>query len=605
MHVDIVPNRGSPPAILLRESWREGARVRKRTLANITKDVTLEQALLMRRVLAGERLVSPSDAFEQLASRSHGHVMAVLAAMRRLGVEKLLASRPSAERDMVLALIAQRLIKPASKLASTRAWRTTTLIQELGLPAEVGEDDAYRAMDWLAARKERIEAKLAQRHLREGSLVRFDLSSTYVEGEHCALAEFGFNRDKKRGKKQINWGLLTDVEGRPISLSLYPGSTADPASLSEQVSRLRERFKIDSFTLVGDRGMITGKHIQQFHDRNVEGIKRQASDDGSGVAGDAAGAGRDGVAGGGADGGSGGARIDWITALASVTLKKLVEQGVIQASLFDERNLFEITHVDYPGERLIACRNPVLGRKRAHKRRELVNATLVDLGKIKARVDAGKLQGADKIGVAVGAKLGKHKMGKHITLTITDTTLEFAANNESLEREATMDGIYVIRTSLAAETMSSAATVRAYKDLSRAERAFRTIKGLDLSVRPVHHRLLERVTAHFLICTLAYYVRWFMERAWASITFADEHATDPERDPVAPAKRSQAATRKAQTGKLANGEATHSFASLLADLSSIQRTTCRERISGATFPLITTPTHAQQHALDLLNSITV
>jgi len=568
--------------------------VRKRTVANLTKEVTLEQALIIRRVLAGETLVAPSDAFEQLASRAHGHVQAVLVAMRKLGVGQLIASRSSAERDIVLALIAQRVIKPASKLASTRAWRTTTLAQELGLSAGVDEDDVYRAMDWLVRRKERIEAKLAKRHLRSGSLVRFDLSSTYVEGEHCELAAFGYNRDKKRGKKQINWGLLTDQEGRPIALSLFPGSTGDPATLGQQVTTMRERFGIDSFTLVGDRGMITGKHIKQFQLTNAVRDESELGDGEGSV---------------GADGANlaplASARIDWITALQSATLKKLVDQGVIQTSLFDETNLFEITHADYPGERLIACRNPVLGRKRAHKRVELLNATLRELAKIKARVDAGRLAGADKIGVAVGAKLGKYKMGKHIRHTITASTLEFHTDSASLEREAAMDGIYVIRTSLPQEVITSAATVRAYKDLSRAERAFRTIKGIDLSVRPIHHRLLERVTAHFFICTLAYYVRWHLERAWASITFADEHGADPERDPVAPATRSAAATRKAQTGKLDNGEPTHSFSTLLADLATIARTTCKEAISGATFPMTTTPNTAQQHALDLLDSITV
>jgi hypothetical protein len=560
--------------------------VRKRTVANLTKDVTLEQALIIRRVLAGETLVAPSDAFEQLASRAHGHVQAVLVAMRKLGVGQLIASRASAERDIVLALIAQRIIRPASKLASTRAWRTTTLAQELGLSAGVDEDDVYRAMDWLVTRKERIEAKLARRHLRSGSLVRFDLSSTYVEGEHCGLAAFGYNRDKKRGKKQINWGLLTDEEGRPIALSLFSGSTADPATLGQQVSSLRERFGINAFTLVGDRGMITGTHIEQFQRTHAE---CDESED----------------AGGSESPQPASGRIDWITALQSGTLKKLVDQGVIQASLFDERNLFEITHTDYPGERLIACRNPVLGRKRAHKRLELLNATLRELAKIKARVDAGRLTGADKIGIAVGAKLGKYKMGKHIRHTITHSTLEFRTDPVSLEQEAAMDGIYVIRTSLRQEALDGAATVRAYKDLSRAERAFRTIKGIDISVRPIHHRVLERVTAHFFICTLAYYVRWHLERAWASLTFADEQGADPERDPVAPARRSAAAKRKAQTGQLENGDPTHSFTTLLADLATIARTTCKEAITGATFPMTTTPTTAQQHALDLLDSITV
>ena len=585
MHVDIVPNRGSRPAILLRETWREGRRVRKRTVANLTQEVTLEQALIIRRVLAGETLVSPGDAFEPLSSRAHGHVQAVLVAMRKLGVAGLIASRPSVEREIVLALIAQRLIRPASKLASTRAWRTTTLCSELGLAAGVDEDDVYRAMDWLVGRQQRIEAKLARRHLRAGSLVRFDLSSSVVEGEHCELAEFGYSRDKWRGKKQISWGLLSDEEGRPIALSLFPGSTGDPATLGQQVTTLRERFGIASFTLVGDRGMITGKHIEQFQLTHDERDERDGGggDDAQRLA---------------------SARIDWISALSSVTLKKLVEQGVIQASLFDETNLFEITHDDYPGERLIACRNPVLGRKRAHKRLDMLNATLAELAKVKARVDAGRLTGADKIGVAVGAKLGKRKMGKHIIVTISDSTLEFQTDPVSLEREAAMDGIYVIRTSLPEQVMESAAAVRAYKDLSRAERAFRTIKGIDLSVRPIHHRLLERFTAHFFICTLAYYVRWYLERAWASLTFADEHGADPERDPVAPAQRSAAATRKAHSGTLENGDPAHSFSTLLADLATIQQTSCRETITGATFTMTTTPTPTQQHALDLLDTIT-
>jgi len=625
MHVDIVPNRTSAPTILLRESWREGARVRKRTIANLTNEITLEQGLMLRRVLNGETLVSPKDVFEPITSRAHGHVLAVLTAMRKLGIDSLLHSRRSRERDLVLALIAQRVIKPASKLASTRAWRTTTLASELGLPAGVSEDDAYAAMDYLAAQQPRIEAKLAARHLREGSLVRFDLSSTYVEGEHCELAEFGYSRDRKRGKKQINWGLLTDALGRPIALSLYPGNTADPVALNAVIDNLRDRFKLHAFTLVGDRGMITARHIQAFlenHQTLASPSPAPSASEPPPPAAAALAAVGDSLpstpnsqqasseesptrASNTTPADTQRARIDWITALNGASLRALIATGVIQASLFDETNLFEITHADYPGERLIACRNPILGRKRAHKRTELLNATLANLTKLQARINQGTLTGAAKIGIAVGRTIGKHNMGKHLTLTITDTTLNFEVNHANIDREANTDGIYVIRTSLPETELDAASTVRAYKELSNVERAFRTIKGIDLSVRPIHHRVLERVKAHYLICTLAYYVRWHMEQAWASITFKDEEGNNPNRDPIKPAKRSAKATKKAQSRHLENGEATHSFATLLADLGTIQKTTHRIIASNSTIDMTTTPTPAQQHALDLLQTISV
>src|SRR5680860_1453068 len=416
MHVDIVPNRSSRPTILLRRTWRDDGRVRKATVGNITNDVTLEQALLLRRVLKGEPLVAPSDVFEILASKPEGHVQAVLKVMKRLGMEKLLASRPSKERALVMALIAYRVLNPKSKLATTRAWHSCTLPEELGVET-ASEDDVYSAMDWLVGRKDRIEKKLAARHLSEGTRVRFDLTSSYVEGEHCDLAEYGYDRDGKRGKKQINWGLLTDDDGRPVSLSVFPGSTSDSKTLLPQVETLQDRFGLASFILIGDRGMITGKHIQQFH--ATPGI-------------------------------------DWITALKSQSLKKLVSDGAIQPSLFDETNLIEITHVDYPGERLIACRNPVLGRKRAYKRQELLAATIVELEKIQQRVWNGRLTGRDKIGVKVGEKLGRHKMGKHLRVTITDDDLAFEIDQDSVQQEAQMDGIYVVRTSVPRDALTAA-----------------------------------------------------------------------------------------------------------------------------------------------------
>src|SRR5690554_4669026 len=559
MHVDIVPNRSSRPAILLREAWREDGRVRKRTVANLTGVIDEEQALLFRRVLKGETLVAPADAFEITRSLPHGHVLAVLLAMKRLGVENLLASRPSKERSLITALVAFRVLNPKSKLATTRAWRDTTLAAELGVQ-DADEHAAYHAMDWLVARQERIEGKLAARHLSEGARVMFDLSSTYVEGEKCDLVKFGHNRDKKKGKKQINFGLLTDGAGRPVALSVFPGNTGDASTLLPQVVKLKERFGLTSFTLVGDRGMITGKHL---------GVLREAG-------------------------------VDWVTALKSQSLKKLVVAGTIQPSLFEEENLAEVSHADFPGERLIACRNPVLGRMRAHKRDELLAATSKELTKVQQSVRAGRLRGKAKIGLKAGAKLGKYRVGKHFQLTIQDDAFAFEVERESVANEAAMDGIYVIRTSVSEEKLSAADAVRAYKDLSKVERAFRTHKGVDLQARPIHHR----VKAHLFICMLAYYVRWHMERAWASLTFRDEEA-EQERDPVAPAHRSTAATKKAQTNTLTDGTPARTFKGVLEHLATITRNTCQHPATGVTFPMTTSPNAAQQKALDLLSSISV
>jgi transposase len=568
MHVDIVPNRGSRPTILLREAWREGDRVRKRTVTNLTDSVSLEQAYSLRRVLRGETLLSPEDAFEVTSSLPHGHVQAVLTAMRRLGFEKLLAARPSKERSLITALVAYRVLDPLSKLATTRAWSATTLPAELGVAA-ADENDVYSAMDWLVSRQERIEGKLAKRHLGEGSLVMFDLSSSYVEGEHNELAEFGYNRDGKRSKKQVNWGILTDREGRPVSMSVFPGSTGDPSTLMPQVEKLKSQYGLEKFTLVGDRGMITGKHIEFF--------KTQAG-------------------------------IEWITALKSQSLRKLVETGVIQPSLFDERNLVEVTSEDFPGERLIACYNPVLGRQRAHKRLDLLEATVVDLKRIRERVLAGRLKDREKIALKVGEKLGRHNMAKHFTITISDTDFTFDIDRESVEREALMDGIYVMRTSLAEQEVSAEEAVRAYKGLAKIERAFRTMKSIDLRARPIHHRLADRVKAHLFICMLAYYVRWHMERAWASLTFKDENQRDTElndTDPVLPARKSETAERKASIRKLDTGQDAHTFTTLLQSLATITSNTCHQPNTSITFNRVTSPNPAQQKALDLLAKITV
>lgn len=394
----------------------------------------------------------------------------------------------------------------------------------------------------------------------------FDLTSTYVEGEQCSLAEFGYNRDKKRGKKQINWGLLTDEAGRPIGLDVFPGNTSDRKTLLPQVEKIRERFGIKRFTIVGDRGMISNKHIEEF---------------------------------------SKDADITWITALKTSSLKPLVASGVIQPSLFEQTNLCEFTHADYPGERLVACRNPLLARKRAYKRTELLAATTTALEKIKTRVDKGKLVDAGKIGEAVGRATGKYKMAKHIITTIKTGSFEFSINQENVDAEAKLDGIYVIRTNASSEKLPAAAAVRAYKNLAKVERDFRISKSADeLQVRPIHHHLPDRVKAHLFICMLAQYVRWHMEAAWTSLTFKDEHP-DENRDPVAPAERSEAATIKTQNKTLPDGTTTHSFRTLLNNLSGITSNTCTYPGSDTPFQLTTSPSPKQQEALDLLQSISL
>jgi transposase len=551
-------------AHLLMRSYREGGKVRKETLANLTAlgDDGVE---LVRAFLQGKQVAVIEDVFETRESKLHGHVQAVLTAMRRLGFERLLASRASRERSLVMALVAYRLLDPRSKLATSRAWSSTSLPAELGL-GEVSEDELYSAMDWLVARRERIEGKLASRHLGEGERVLFDLTSSYVEGSHCKLAELGYSRDERRGKKQVNWGLLASREGIPVALDVFPGNTADPKTLLPQVVKLRERFGIESFTLVGDRGMISGKHIEVL--ARLPGVQ-------------------------------------WITALKSTSIRPLLASGVIQPSLFDERNMFELSHPDYPGERLVACHNPVLARQRAHKRHDLIDATVTGLEKIRKSVEKGRLKGEGKIALKVGKILGKYQVAKHIDLEVTEDTLNYQVNEQRVAEEAALDGIYVIRTSVGEEELSAADAVRAYKDLSQLEDAFKIFKGIDLKARPFHHRLEDRIKAHLFICLLAYYVRWHMARAWASLTFKDEQpASGNDRDPVAPAERSESAKEKAQTGTLPTSERAHSFKTLLDSLTTIVKNThCFPGQPERTFTSTTTPNPQQQHALNLLNTI--
>jgi hypothetical protein len=571
MYIDIVPNRGSPPAILLRESIRDGKRVRKRTIANLSA-LPIEQAEMIRRVLKGEKLGPLERALEVVRSQAHGHVEAVLAAMRRLGLEKLIDARSSRERDLAVAMVAGRIIAPeASKLGLTRAWADTTLPDELGV-GDTHEDCLYAAMDWLIERQEAIEKRLARRHLKTGGLVLFDLTSSYFEGVTCPLAKLGYSRDGRPGTLQVNWGLLTDDRGCPVAVSVFEGNTGDPKTLLGQVEKVRSSFGIDRLVMAGDRGMISSVQIDAI--RGLDGV-------------------------------------DWITALKSGAIRKLADGGALQLGLFDERNLIAFTHADFPGERLVACRNPDLARLRAAKRNDLIAATSAELDKVATMVASGRLQGRDKIGVRLGKVVNKYKVGKHFDYAIEDASLTFSLNAERVAAEAALDGLYVIRTSVAEGDMSAQAAVLNYKRLAEIERGFRTLKGVDLGVRPIRHRLEQRVKGHILLSMLAYYVQWHMIQAWAPLTFMDE-AGGPdaarERDPVAPATRSPAALAKVHTRRLADGTPAMSFTRLLAHMATIVRNTMRSasaRIGEATFTLTTRPNPKQQQALDLLATIAV
>jgi len=568
MYIATIPNRGSPPAILLREGYRADGKVKNRTLANLTH-WPAPKVDLLRRVLRDEPLAPVDPLFEAVASMHHGHVQAVRLAMQRLGFEALIASRPCRERALVVAMVAARILEPDSKLATTRWWHTTTLPESLGV-ADADEDDLYDAMDWLLARQERIEHKLAARHLQAGGLVLYDLTSSYFEGTTCPLAALGHNRDGKKGKLQVNYALLTDGRGCPVAVSVFKGNTGDPKTLLPQVTRVRDRFGIEALVLVGDRGMISQTQI--------DALKALAG-------------------------------VDWITALKTGALRGLVADGALQLGLFDERNLFELTHPDFPGERLVACRNPELAKLRAHKRHALLAATVKELEKVRAMVARGRLKGQDAIGVRVGKVVNKYKVAKHIRLEIDDARLDFHIDEEQVAAEAALDGLYVVRTSVPPERLSADDTVRSYKRLSAVERAFRSLKTLDLKVRPIHHRRELRVRAHIFLCMLAYYVEWHLREAWRPLLFADEdQQAKATRDPVAPAKRSAAALRKVHAKVLDDGTVVHSFQTLLKALSTLVHNVCRRRGAGPdepTFQIVTTPTPTQQRAYDLLKTITV
>ncbi len=566
MHINVVPNRGSSPTVLLRESYREGAKVCKRTLANLSA-LSAAQVQMIRATLRGDVLQPIDQTFEITASAAHGHVQAVSLAMQRLGFASLLASKPCPQRDLVAAMVAARIVCPTTKLATTRLWHTSTLAAEFGV-TDATEDDLYAAMDWLLAGQDRIQKKLAARHLKEDSLVLYDLSSSYFEGCACPLAKLGYSRDGKRGTLQVNYGLLTDERGCPVAISVHPGNTSDSTTFMPQVTRLREEFGIKRMVMVGDRGMISQKAIDEM---------------------------------------SKDADVAWITALRSASIRTLVEQGHVQMGLFDERNLLEISSPDFPGERLVACRNPQLAKLRAHTREDLLVTTEKSLEKIKVRVAGAKLAGKDRIGLAVGKVLNQYKVAKHFDLLITDDAFSFSRLGSNIAAEAALDGLYIIRTSVQAQRMDAPTCVRTYKSLAQVERAFRSIKTMDLKVRPIHHHLENRVRAHIFVCMLAYYVEWHMRQAWAPLMFTDEdQAAKSMRDPVAPAARSDSAIKKVCSLQLQDGSPVHSFQTLMAQLQTIVRNTCRTPGGAAdapTFEIITTPNHTQKRALDLINQI--
>jgi hypothetical protein len=550
---------------LLRRTFRVGAQVKHETLGNISR-LPAELIDLIRRSLAGEKFLPASEAFLVDRNLPHGHVQAVLGTMHRLGLDSMLSSKPCRERNLALAMIAERLLYPCSKLATTRLWHTTTLAEELDLATDT-EDDLYQAMDWLLAQKPRVERKLAERHLQDGSLVLHDVSSSYYEGHTCPLARLGHNRDGKQGLPIIVYGLLTDAEGRPVAVDVYAGNTGDPTTVPDQVEKLRARFGLARVVLVGDRGMLTEPRIGK--------LKQHPG-------------------------------LGWISALRGPAIGELVASGSLQLSLFDDQNLAEISSPDYPGERLMACFNPLLADERRRKRQELLAATEKDLGRIAAEVGRRKKSPLPQatIGLKVGKVLNRFKMAKHFELTIADGVFRWARRQDSIERETQLDGIYVVRTSEPMDRMSAEDTVRRYKSLAQVERAFRSLKGVDLRIRPIFHRTEDHVRAHIFLCMLAYYVEWHMRQALSPLLFQDEQLSQDRmhRDPVAPAEASALAKAKKANRVNADGVPVHSFETLLRELATRCRNTCRIPADPTSTPFqqLTEPTALQARAFQLL-----
>jgi hypothetical protein len=571
MYIETIPNRNSPPAILLRETWREGGKVKKRTLLNLTSWPT-EHIEGLRIILKGGTALPPGEApFTITRSLPHGHVAAILGTIRATGLDRMLGPESNRPRNLVLAMIINRIIAPGSKLATARmldeATACSSTARALGLGL-VTAAELYEALDWLLVRQADVETRLARKHLKGGCLVLYDLSSSYVEGRCCELAQLGYNRDGKRGKLQIVYGLLCAADGCPVAVEVFEGNTSDPKTLAAQIDKLKQRFKLDRVVLVGDRGMITEARIRE--DLQPAGL-------------------------------------DWITALRAPAIQALAaEGGPLQMSLFDERDMAEISAPDYPGERLIVCRNRELAIERARKRGELLDATEAELARIKAAVERKRnaLRGKAEIGMAVGAVIGKRKMAKHFELTIEDTSFSFRRKEAEITAEAALDGLYVIRTNLPKDAMMAADVVSAYKSLSQVERAFRSLKTVDLEIRPIHHWLSDRVRAHVFLCMLSYYAEWHMRRKLAPMLFDDEDkeaALSTRTSPVAKAPRSERAKAKDAGKRTDDGQAVHSFQTLIADLGTL----CLNEAVTAANPnyalsMTTRPTPLQQKALDLL-----
>ena len=570
MYIENVPNRNSPPCTLLRESYRHGGKVRKRTLANLTQWPP-EVVAGLRALIKGGKVSFDGEDFEIQRSLPHGHVAAALGVLRDLELHKIIAPRRCRQRDLAVAMIVARIIDPRSKLATARGLSGETAFTSLGEVLALGdidENDLYAAMDWLLERQERIEAALAGRHLHDGTLVLYDLSSSYFEGKTCPLAKLGYSRDGKKGTLQIVYGLLCDVEGRPIAIEVFEGNTGDPATLATQVDKIRNRFGLARVVLVGDRGMITEARIREDL-ADIEGL-------------------------------------NWITALRGPAIRDLVKAGRLQPSLFDQTDMAEIASPDYPGQRLIVCRNPLLADLRRHKRQDLLDATERELAKIVTAVTrtSKPLRGSDKIGLRVGRVVNRYKVAKHFVVRIGDDSLAYERKDRRIAEEAALDGFYVIRTDVPETTLDAEQTVRAYKGLSKVERAFRRLKTVDLKIRPIHHRTSDRVRAHVLLCMLAYYVEWHMRQRLKPLLFDDE---DPaagralQASPVAPAQRSPAAKRKAAAKRTDDDRPVHSFQTVLADLATIAKNRIQPSVLGAEpFEKITRPTLNQQRILDLL-----
>jgi len=567
MYIEKIPNRKSPPCILVRQSYRQDGKVHKRTLANITH-LSDEVIGAIAKLLKGGQVIEDfEDDFRIVRSLPYGHVMAILSVINDLGLKPVISSRNCKELKLVIALIVSRIINPGSKLATARSMNSETCSTALGELLEierVSEADFYHAMDWLLERQDKIESSLARKHLEDGSLVLYDVSSSYFEGQCCPLAKRGHNRDKKQGKLQIVYGLLCDKNGCPVAIEVFEGNTADPKTVKDQIVKLRDRFGLKRVIIVGDRGMLTSARIRE----------ELAPQEG----------------------------LDWISALKAPSIRKIMEDEQIDRSLFDKQDLAEITCPDFPGERLIVCHNPLLEQKREKTRQELLAATEKQLEKIKKAVSRKRkpLQGVKEIGIAVGKVINKYKVAKHFKITITENFISWQRKAESIESQAKLDGFYIIRTSVDEKILTTNETVKAYKQLSLVEQAFRSLKTVDLKIRPIFHHLADRVKAHVFLCMLAYYVEWHMRQRLAPILFDDDDKGNrQEQSPVTPAKPSGRAQHKAASKHCGDdGQPVHSFQTLLDDLATITRNTVE--INSQRFDKITIPTVLQQKAMKLL-----